>query len=582
MKLEPGWEAVASRAEKMMRGTAWDTDWTYDLAPVAVEQGVQETVLDRYTRLYCEAFDIHPMLVWPLLAVGVSAACQGAFRTVLPVVGGRLVVSDVVQYTGVAGSGYGKSTFLDPHKERVGGCLDSGAAWRALEVPKRLAAAQDLASALMGKTLDEIQRDPAWGQIYGHGRAVATMTESGTSEGLRDGLLAGGGSLTVMTAEPDFYRELGAYAKDGGSIRVMLDGWDHASTTVSRAQGVTKYLRGQAMPYGILVQPTSFDEYTARRASPGGTGPVFDPFVERGVFGRSWLARFEEQPPTVWVDGGPDFWLPGEEHTGSGLTASLDAALLEYTAVLDAVVGRSNEYRLRNGLEQGWRTVTAGGAGADVPRPPAAAEAAQVLHLENSGEAREAYRQVQLVRLRLVETLKMLALEDPGSEQLFAPMVKRLTQHVVRFAMMLVLAWDPGAVAVPAWAIRDAGQRLLPWFLTWWFTEMRSRAKRQRQEDVEASTMSNKTSSALTMEGRVMDVLDKVIRKTKQVEHSESVVIRAVLETFTQPKRKELRPVVRSALLDLVSEGVLVETVVDNRGRPATRYRRASDLLDVG
>lgn len=431
-------------------------------------------------------------VTFPLALVAASVACQGAVvvKAERSGDGDWLRVPVIEQATVIAPSGYGKSTALVPVEKLLTDLNRDAAHERQLLVNGWLA---DLGTA--GPGVDQ----ELWGKILRFGVCRRLTLDSGTPEGMRSALLAGGGVAGVLTAEPDVLREINGYAKDGGTFRWLLDGWDAHKIGVLRATREMVVPRA-ALPYAIMVQPAAFDEFNQSRAAA--TSGRSDAAISRGLYGRSWLVRI-----TTWEK--PEAWaLGGGSKNGIGPVA---AALGDFKNTLGGIFGRTNAYRAAMGVQIGWHEegspddsglpVELGFVGGLLPK---------FIELELEELCTLDYGMLQNMRLALAEDVRRYTEDEAagqdtgelsGMGEVLMPLISRVVQHALRVAALLALTDNPACGVVPLWALRDAVFRWMPWLMHKWSMEMWAYRLASLEYAIEADVRGNPGQREMTTGG---------------------------------------------------------------------------------
>jgi hypothetical protein len=512
----PEWSGTWQRCKAALEGRA-----VPDADPGPVVAGGQMGVAESWARAVSgsNGGQIALPLTLPLALVTTSICCQGAIWVQAPLDDGDpLEVPVIIQSLAVAPSGYGKSTVLDPlvkmllrlyragHGRRSGivkGILDQGLV------------AVDLAAA-GAKAAGQLVADEVWdaargalGKITEKGRCGDLLVDQSTPEGVRRSLQLGGSMTGVLTAEPDILREVGAYAKDAGSLRFFLDGWGASRIGVNRAER-KMVIPAAVVPFAILMQPQSFDAFNRDRTdggSGGGVGGVAaDSAVGRGFFGRSWLVRIpaaaRSRTPFGMNGGG------GGGSGGVGVLKPVTAAGVVFEDMAEALLMRTEDFRVRMGVFIGWEEALGGGDGreaADVVKAPGEPDK---VWLSMTEAARAEYAMVQNLRTAMIDAVQRLEADGSGAETVLMPMAARWTQHVLRVAAVLTLGVDPAAVVIEDWAVRDAGQRVCVWLLEHWCREMADYREAAQAATIEQEIKFNPRGADLTPLGQVVEVLN--------------------------------------------------------------------------
>lgn len=542
---DPKWAAMYSRMTNAMLGTG-----SLAVGDPGLPEGGWEnvTVLEKYARAITETSspEISLALTFPMALVACSVAQQGALWLKIAQPGGHsLKVPGILQATLIAPSGYGKSNALDPLVEMMDSLNRAGITrrkkmvnvWSDAEIQKqtaKISTAKGVAASPSAGAVDE----KGIRALYQFGLCKRLTLDSGTPEGIRRALLRGGGVGGIMTAEPDVLREISGYAKDGGTFRWLLDGWGGAKIGVARGDREMVVPRA-ALPYCIVVQPSSFDQFNQSRIEKeGGT----DSAIGRGLYGRSWLVRIEG-----WKSAGLAFGMGAQ-----GNTQIVGKALAGIELALEKIMRRTDEYRAKMGVVIGWEDAASRDEEGDTGVPPLPEQ----VWMELAPDAMFDYTMLQNVRLAFIEDVSIAEASRPGLEKILMPMVTRITQHALRLAMALQLSVDPDAEVVEKWALRDATMRLLPWLIEHWAAEMHRYHLDGMQALLEFEVRNNIKAEDLTFESRVLKALSKVVDGKgggAEATFTRSEVIRKARDQFRSSARLTLGSQLEDAFEDLLA-----------------------------
>jgi hypothetical protein len=340
-----------------------------------------------------------------------------------------------------------------------------------------------------------------------------------------------------------------------------------------------------SVPFAILMQPQSFDAFNRDRTDGGAGGGVggvaADSAIGRGFFGRSWLIRIAGFTVTE-----KSFGLGTGDEGGSGVDGALGpvgGALLALEGVLEQVLMRGEQYRARLGVFIGWQEALGGAPGMTdavgvVPVPGLPARDWLTLTAEAVGE----YGVVQDIRTALSAAVQRLEVEASGSETVLMPMASRWTQHVLRVAAVLTLLADPGAKVIEGWAVRDAGQRIVPWLLEHWCREMTDYQEAALAATLEQEIKFNPRGADLTPLGQVVEVMVGIAKDqlAAGIAAEPSWSRGEVLAKLRNKVRGAARTAVYKSFADafdqMIAEGVLKKNTAEPKpgkgGRPAVWF----------
>jgi len=450
-----------------------------------------DRVVEKHARLFAEANSVDVAMIFPVLLTAFSGATQGAFLA--PVYAedwSGAHVPLVFQFLGIADSGARKSTVIREGKIPLEMALNKGVIERRSAVLALRQQAMDAAGHSGGK-MDE--HAGVYQKVYDGGICASTLTDGGTQEGIRNKLITNGGHRVLITGESDVLQEVSKYQKGSGSLGLFVRTWDQETISVDRASETSHlYMPEASLPFLIFVQPNAFAEHTA----PGPKG--YDEFTDKGVFGRAWLWRMPkpEIPEGFAFKPKPQ---PGE-------SSELLAARLKTLDRMTALVERSNSYRMTKGIRYAWETT----AGATVALKEPAEVKRELIDLDHEAGGVEAFVRVQNMLLDLRRALAEADEEDPGLAHQYHPLVARFTDHVMRLAVLLTLADDPGALTVDTGHVEDVATRLVPWLWSGWVAVMGERRAANIAEIVEEQTLKNPKGMDLSMQAAILRVMGQM------------------------------------------------------------------------
>jgi hypothetical protein len=419
-----------------------------------------ELAVERYAREYC---NVHPRsnlaIMYGIASVGVCVAAQGGWVLQAPIKGGGHLEVPVIQhFMGVAPSGWRKSTALDAARKPLNRVLAKGVRHR-MEI-----------SSTMRRNAEAFARENAdpgapafdpkqFAAVFNAGLCQHTTMKDPTPEAIRDFLVNNGGVAAIWSAEGDAYRNLSAYNKPGdtGSLSMFLDGWGQENIETARVGRGMISIDTATLLQTVLFQSDVFAEVTG-----GGRAGGADSFVSRGMFGRIWVVRATEvggfealaqeycDEDDFTADGVDGMEVMGEK-------SQLGWALFDYENALTDLVRESDAYRAHKAMRRAWELQrTDHGTALQVPEVNGIER--HVIHL--NAEARLAYRRVQRLQLAIEAALYADGV-DEDTRAVFNPLAARITQHVLREA--IVIALGSGYRTVSGQHIEDAATRLLPW-----------------------------------------------------------------------------------------------------------------------
>lgn len=561
------WESATARIVKMIKG---EDDPMEGLLPTGYGSG---RVVEDFARQFEADYGVELGLSIPTLLCGISGAAQGGFTAPIMVkVKPREVIHTalVMQFIGIAEAGQQKSTLLKEVMDPLRAAVDKVAAddrrqktllWREKEKKKH-----------GDKGVNVDANNPLWEKVYAGGICSSSITDQGTPEGIRNNIVRQGGHRAVLTAEPDVLREISAYANSkgggGGSIGMLLRGWDQDDLSVDRVSNDALYVREPSLPYAILVQPESFTKYT------GGTDGS-DDFVDRGLFSRAWLWRAERVPV---LDDFAEELLDGLDEAAAGdaaLASPMNVAREKLLDRMTALAMRSNEYRISKGLEQAWRAT---GADLWMPRPKTVER--ERLAFDGIDGVRM-HLKVQRMRVALRRAVQEADAVSPGIGTILDPLAQRFTTHVMRLAALLSLADDPGALVVDTAHVEDVATRIIPWLWSGWWQVLKNRLEENSRTLVAEQVLKNPKDIDLSGSVKILKAMAKLEEKagiSGAAGFTPSEIFRLARSSFQKAERSGITGHLRKTLLEIVAEG-MAEVVpgsetTDVTGQVATaRYR---------
>lgn len=551
------WDAAAARIVAMINGAE-------DPLEGALPEGPGSgRLLEAFARQFEADYGVELGLSLPSLMTGFTGAMQGGFTApVMVKVKPREVIHTavVMQFMGIAEAGQQKSTLLKEVMDPLRSAVDKLA---ADERRQTALAWREQAKAAFGDKGNSVDGNAAlWEKVYAGGICGSSVTDQGTPEGIRNNIVRMGGHRVILTAEPDILREISAYANKGsggGSIGLLLRGWDQEDLSVDRAGTDALYVREPSLPYAILVQPESFTKYTG-----GADGS--DDFVDRGLFSRTWLWRAERVPV---MDEFGEEELAGLEAVGSfdDIPASALNALREKLAGRMAVVAqRSNDYRVSKGLEQAWKAT---GADLWMPRP----KTVQRERLGFDGVAGlKTHLKVQRMRVALRRAVREADALSPGAATIIDPLAQRFTAHVMRMAAILSLADDPGATVVDTAHMEDVATRLIPWLWSGWWRVLRNRLEENAKTMVAEAVLKNPKGIDLSAGAKVLRALARMEKKggvAAMDGFRPSDIFASAKASFPKSERSGINGLLRKELDRITAEG-LVELVAGSQAEDVT------------
>lgn len=477
-----------------------------------------ELAVEKYVREYCATSSRASMaIMWGIATVGVCTATQGAWVLPCPIAGGGVMeVPCIHHFIGVAPSGWRKSTALDAARRPLVRVLRTGVADRERTCRRdrstaERAARQNLETMPVGTTFDSKQ----FATVYTAGICPHTLLRDPTVEALRNFIVDNGGVGSVQSAEADLYRNLTLYNSGGASssLTFFLDLWQQEEISSARVGQGLMSMPEVAFTQTVLFQSDVFAEVTGGSGLRGSTA---DSFVSRGMFGRIWVVKAEEtggfEAIAAAYGDDDDFdydGLDGMSVRGDvGNLTPLGWALKEYEDGLESLVAESNYYRMGKGIRRAWEKLRVEhGADLQVPEP----EVPQRRVIKMDKDARLAYRRVQRLQLAVEAALNDDLIED-DVRSVFTPLAARLTQHIMREA--LVMALGSGYRTVTGAMITDAATRIIPWRLAHTADALLQRADEIATENVARMVVENPRMESRAPKVMVLQVMASLSLKS--------------------------------------------------------------------
>jgi hypothetical protein len=452
--LPPAWRSAAETIMNLIDGGEM-----LELAKTLPEGPASKYGMENYAREYCKVrTNADLSIIYAILGVTTCVAAQGGYVVQVPLSeGGVLTIPAILFVMGIAPSGWGKSTALDVGMKPLLLALRSGKRERLdLMIQMREAATAAFEAA---QTDDLLANQEQFRYVYDAGLCPKTLTEDATQEAMRDQCVVNGGHVAAVAGEPDILRNVGAYSKSGeGSLTLLLSLWDQRGIDTTRVSNPDLFIAEASLAMCILFQTGVFAEVTSGNAHGMGSGA--DNYTKRGVFGRTWVV--ETNKTDDWVETARkysddnDFEVDPADPTGFGLDTPLAAACTDFEINLSQLQTDTNQYRMEKAIHRQWDLATRKyGSELQVPEPPEGDR--HVILLDADG--RLAYRRLQ--RMMQCISNHVHNSEDEEARELWSPTASRITQHVLREALVMSLA--AGRREVTAEFIEDAATRILPW-----------------------------------------------------------------------------------------------------------------------
>lgn len=584
-QLDGPWLEAFRNIRTMMETGSVDPRWTeLDKGPTS-DQGVE-----KYARQVVESNGRMDLgIIHGLASVATCVATQGGIVIDCPIVGGGWLKVPAIQHMiGVAPSGWRKSTAIGTVQKPLDHAMRLAEKQRRERLRTLLAdAKQEWENAVMAMPDAPPRDDAQFSQIYLGGLCPTTVVKDPTTEALRNLSVHNGGVVGVISGEADVFRNIKAYAPDGGSLTFFLDLWDQGTISTARVGGGVMSMHEAALLMGVLFQTDVFAEVTSGSDGRGGIGA--DSFLSRGIFGRMWVVEVAQVggfadiaalygDNTVHDQDGED----GDE-IGPGELTALGYARLEFENMLAGLAEQTNEYRMRKALNQSWRELTSK-RGVDIQVPEIEPIERQALRL--SPAAQKEYNRVQRLYLALEQSLQEM---DEDATVMWGPLCSRLVQHVMREALVVTLS--SGSRDVTAEIIRDCATRVVPW--RWAMTtKALGRRALERAEDVLAhAALDNSRGVDRTPRGRVKAAMAQMWRdasdEERKVGWAKTQITAKVTGMLPRNNRKNVAKLVESALEELCSDstsGVLYEKIGTNpvNRQPVMRYTIAEWCVFTG
>jgi hypothetical protein len=481
--LPPAWRAATNTIKDLIDGG----ESLITARPLPEGPG-SKIGLERYAREYVK---VHPTsdlaIIYNILGVSTCIAAQGAYVLQAPIAdGGWLKIPAILMALGVAPSGWGKSTALAVGTEPLREALSAGIAQRRALLPTlKNAALQQFTDNNPDPTL--VPDDKQFKEVYDAGLCPKTLTQDPTQEALRNQVVNNGGHGGCLAGEPDIFRNVGAYSKDAGSLSLFLNGWDQGDIDTTRVSNTDLTIEHASISMCVLFQTEVFSEVTSGNAHGMGSGA--DSFVARGMFGRFWVVETDKTGDFIAVarsyaddnDFDHDHFDMNGYLTADGQPTDLGISAMDYVQNLRELVLDSNPYRVAKAIRRAWEMAsTKYGTDLQVPEPEQAER--EIIRLDAAG--RLAYRRLQRMMSEIQDHIQ--AADDDDNRLLWNPLATRVTQHVLREALIVALA--AGKKEVTAEFIEDAATRILPW--RWCLSaNALTRRANERAEDIMADAV---------------------------------------------------------------------------------------------
>lgn len=535
--------------------------------------------IERYSREVCAANPQSDLgIMYGLTSVATCTAAQGGFVLKAPIAGGGYLEVPMIQhFTGIAPSGWRKSTAVNTARGPLRAALNRGEKERRMEIPKQRGYAEQQADITEKVGTKELPKQQ-FIEVYNGGYCSTTLVSDATVEGLRNMLVQNGGVASVMAGEADIFQNLRQYNPDGASLTVFLDGWSQESVQTVRAGQGMLAMDEAALLLAVLFQSDVFADVTSG-GGKGGGGTGGDSLMQRGWFGRMWVVEAETVDGWAQVAGDYPDDAVWDQHEGAqgmenrwGEITPLGVALEGYSKALVDLVLDSNQYRMYKGLRHSW-LLGFGKYGTDFRVPEIDQYERTTIRLDKDGLV--AYARLQRMYNAIMEAVGEM---DPDMQSMWEPLATRITQHVLREALTVSLG--AGRRYVSGEIIEDCATRILPWRVALSTKALMRRQTERVDEVIATSLMENYHQVDLTVDAKVRAVLERMGREASPAERAQGWVrtdiTRRVTSTITSKSRKGVGARVAAALDLLAStsgSGVSkVETGKDAVNRPVYRY----------
>lgn len=551
-KLEGPWLEAFRNIRTMMETGTTDPRWTELEKGITSDRGVE-----KYARQVVASNPrMHLGIIHGLASVATCVATQGGIVIDCPISGGGWLKVPAIQHViGVAPSGWRKSTAISTVQKPLDAALVEGERNRRRALQDLLREAKEQWENAVLPLPDAPPRDDAqFSQVYLGGLCPTTVVKDPTTEALRNLAVHNGGAVAVISGEADVFRNVRAYAPDGGSLTFFLDLWDQGTISTARVGGGVMHMAEAALQMGVLFQTDVFAEVTSGTDGRGGIGA--DSFLSRGIFGRMWVVEVGQTEGFVSI---ADQYSDDVIHTQGGADGDnigptemtpLGWARHDFQNTLAGLVESTNEYRMRKALNQSWRELgTKRGIDIQVPE----IEPIERTALRLSPQAQREYNRVQRLYLALEQALLEM---DEDATVMWGPLCSRFVQHVMREALVVTLS--SGERDVTPEVIADCATRLVPW--RWAMsTKALGRRAMERAEDVLAhAALDNSRGVDRTPRGRVKAAMALMWKDSNEDERNDGWTRRQIVAKVTgmlnRNNRKNVTKLVTDSLEELVAD----------------------------
>ncbi len=580
--LPPIWASAAKTIKDLIDGH----DEVMILAKELPEGPGSALGLERYAREYCK---VNPQtdlaMIYAILGVTTSFAAQGGYVLTAPLSGGEwLNVPAIQMVLGVAPSGARKTTSLNVGMKILERVLDYGLSERRQLLPGLKAQAE---REFMDHRVDPdlVPVDAQFKEVYDAGLCPKTLISDATQESLRNLAVSNGGHVGVIAAEADLFRSATAYSGGGdANYSLLLNGWDQGRIDTARVSNADLQIKEASLPLCVLFQTAVFAEVTSGNSR--GMGSSGDTFIEKGMFARMWVVETQEvedysQVLTAYADDN-EFDNDHNDLDGyrdaDGNTTPLGRAAMDFEFALRELVSDSNIYRVNKAIHRAWHMAsTKYGIEMMVPEPEQAYR--EVIHLDKAGLL--AYRRLQRMMAEIQQYIQDQ--QDEDLKSLWMPMAARITQHVLREALIVALA--SGSKKVTADLIEDAACRILPWRWCYSADALTKRAN-ERAEDVVAATLTqlNTAQRDLTAPSMIRDILMNLAKDDKTLTNPgipSSKLTERVRSRLPRDRRNQVATLLKTNLPILTSDPKSGITEIEGKpgigGKTSKMYRIAVD-----
>jgi hypothetical protein len=571
VSLPPRWADAATTIKDLIDGGE-----SMLLAKTLPEGASSHVGMERYAREYCRVHEQADLaMIYAILGVSTAIAAQGGYVLSTPLPGGEwLEVPAIQMVLGVAPSGSGKSTSLKVATK----ILDRVLAAALSDRRRRLPGMKNASMLAFEREHDGENIAPdakQFQEVFDAGLCPKTMVGDPTQEALRNWAVNNGGHVGVISGEADIFKSASAYTADGSAnYSILLNAWDQGKIDTARVSNSDLQIDKASIPLCVLFQTEVFAEVTSGNSrGMSGSG---DTFVAKGMFARMFVVETDQiedyskiaQLYTDENDFDNDHNDPDGYRDADGNPTELGFAAIDFELALRDIATDSNQYRIDKAVHRSWH-IAATKYGTEMMVPEVPEPERTVILLDAPG--RLAYRRLQRMMADIQQHVQDQ--QDEDLKTLWMPMAARITQHVLREALIVTLAagrTNNQPFKVTAQTIEDAACRILPWRWCYSANALTRRAN-ERAEDLVAASMLqlNPQQKDLTAPSMIRDLLKTLATEDKSLTNPGiplAKLTEKVRSRLPRERRSQVSTLLKTTLPVLCSDPA--SGITEHEGKP--------------